>query len=173
MKHLIFILIFILHVTSVKSEINLAYLDVQYIIDNSKLGKVYQAELKKKYEKFKTELETKGAIIKKLENDINNQKNILKKEELNLKINNLNKKFNEYKLSQQDLNKKFVKEKRDYSKKILEVLNPLLTKYVENNKINIVVEKKNILVGVKSLDITKNILDIFNEETKKLINEKN
>ena len=36
------------------------------------------------------------------------------------------------------------------------------------------IEKKNILVGVKSLDITKNILDILNDETKKknLLNDK-
>ena len=54
----------------------------------------------------------------------------------------------------------------------LKILNPLLTNYVENNNINLVVEKKNILVGIKTLDITDNILSILNNKTKELkINE--
>ena len=63
--------------------------------------------------------------------------------------------------------------KKDYSKNILKVLNPLLTKYVEKNNIKLVVEKKNILIGVKSLDITQNILEVFDTYTteKKLIDE--
>ena len=57
--------------------------------------------------------------------------------------------------------------KKKYTSKILETLNPLLTNYVEKNKILLVVEKKNILIGIKSLDITKDLLKILNEETKK------
>ena len=53
---------------------------------------------------------------------------------------------------------------------ILKLLNPILTKYVDENNIKIVIEKKNILVGIKTLDITENILKIFNEETKNLTN---
>ena len=47
-------------------------------------------------------------------------------------------------------------------------LNPLLTSYVETNNINLVIEKKNVLIGIKSLDITNDILIIFNEETKNI-----
>ena len=60
--------------------------------------------------------------------------------------------------------------KKDYSKNILKVLNPLLTKYVEKNNIILVVEKKNILIGVKSLDITQNILEVFDTYTTEKIN---
>ena len=60
--------------------------------------------------------------------------------------------------------------KKKFSKEILSILNPLLTKYVESKKINLVIEKKNVLVGVKSLDITKNVLEIFNERTKNIKN---
>ena len=44
---------------------------------------------------------------------------------------------------------------------------------VEKNNIILVVEKKNILIGIKSLDITSEILNMINEETKKnnLLNE--
>ena len=67
---------------------------------------------------------------------------------------------------------KIKNEKKSYSSEILKILNPLLTNYVENNNINLVVEKKNILVGIKTLDITDNILSILNNKTKELkINE--
>ena len=51
-------------------------------------------------------------------------------------------------------------------------MNPILTNYVEKNNIYLVL-KKDILVGIKSLDITKQILDKLDSETKnkKLINE--
>ena len=55
----------------------------------------------------------------------------------------------------------------------MKILNPLLTKYVEKNNISLVLEKKNVLVGVKTLDITNDLIKIFNNETKekKLIDE--
>ena len=56
---------------------------------------------------------------------------------------------------------------------MLKILNPILTNYVDKNNISLVIQKKNILVGVKSLDITGKILNIVNEETikQKLIND--
>ena len=76
----------------------------------------------------------------------------------------------QYKIFRNDFNKKLSNKKKKFSKEILLILNPLLTKYVESNNINLVIEKKNVLVGVKSLDITKNILEIFNERTKNIKN---
>jgi Skp family chaperone for outer membrane proteins len=37
---------------------------------------------------------------------------------------------------------------------------------VEQNKISIIIEKKNVLIGVKNLDITKNILKLIDDNTK-------
>ena len=36
------------------------------------------------------------------------------------------------------------------------------------NKIDLVLEKKNVLVGIKTLDITNDILIIFNKETENI-----
>ena len=52
------------------------------------------------------------------------------------------------------------------TKKILKHLNPIITKYVEENSISIVLPKKNIIVGKKNLDITDTILKLFNGEIK-------
>ena len=72
-----------------------------------------------------------------------------------------------------NIQKIFLKKKKNYSVKILKILNPIITNYVEINNIDLVIEKKNILVGIKSLDITSNILEILNQKTKEknLLNE--
>ena len=93
-----------------------------------------------------------------------------KNKKLKLIIKKINKQLKEYQTSKKELNQNFILEKRELSSKILKLLNPILTKYVDENNIKIVIEKKNILVGIKTLDITDNILKIFNEETKNLTN---
>ena len=170
MKKLVLYFLLFFPVSIVNADINLAYLDIQYIIDNSNLGQIYKKNLKEKSDKFKSKLSIKEDEIKKQEAEINNQKNILKENELKIKINKLNKQLKEYQTSKKELNQNFILEKRELSSKILKLLNPILTKYVDENNIKIVIEKKNILVGIKTLDITDNILKIFNEETKNLTN---
>ncbi len=173
MKKIIFLFLTLLINNIAYGNNNIVYLDIQFIIDNSNLGKNYKEILLDKQNKIKSDLKTETAIIKSKEKEINNQKNILKKDELNNKIKELNELVKNYQLKRNKLNEEISKDKKNYSNKILQTLNPILTNYVEENNISLVVEKKNILVGVKTLDITNQILLIFNEEIKKnkLINE--
>ncbi len=167
MKKFILLIIIIFSQTNLFAEDKIVYLDVQFIIDNSKLGLSYKNKIKEVQNKNRIDLSIKEKIIKERELEINNQKNILKKDEINKKVNKLNELLKEYQILRNDLNKEIIENKKEYSLKILNILNPLLTKYVDENNIKLVVEKKNILVGIKSLDITDKILDILNEETKK------
>jgi len=173
MKKIVLIIIIIFYPLNVYSQDNIVFLDVQYIIDNSEIGKFYKDEIKKIQDIKKSELINIEENIKNKETEINNQKNILKKEEIDKKVKDLNKFVKNYQIQRNNFNKEISKNKKDYSIKILNILNPLLTKYVEKNNIKLVVEKKNILVGIKSLDITSDILKILNEETKNrgLLNE--
>ena len=50
------------------------------------------------------------------------------------------------------------------TKKILKMLNPIITKYVEENSITLVLPKKNIIVGKKNLDITNQIIQILDSQ---------
>ena len=80
---------------------------------------------------------------------------------------------NNYQLLRNKYNKKVIDDKKKYSLIILKNINPLLTSYAEDNNITLILEKKNILVGVKALDVTNDILNLLNKETKnkKLLNE--
>ena len=168
MEKLLTVLFFYFFINYAHANSNLVYLDVQNIIDQSNLGKFYKNEIKKIQDDNKKKLILKEKEIKKKEDEFNNQKNLLSKDELNKKLKEINSMVKEYQLYRNNLNKKIAEDKKKYSVKILSILNPLLTSYVETNNINLVIEKKNVLIGIKSLDITNDILIIFNEETKNI-----
>tara|TARA_B100000886_G_scaffold339533_1_gene305284 strand:- start:2262 stop:2786 length:525 start_codon:yes stop_codon:yes gene_type:complete len=173
MKKIFFFFIILYNLFTINSLSSTVYLDVQYIIDNSKIGLFYKNKLQKKYSKLNSDLNNEENKLKEKETEINNQKNILKKEEIKKKFNQLNILLQKYQTNRQKLSKMILEDKQSYSNIILSLLNPLLTKYVETNDIKLVIEKKNVLVGVKTLDITKDILSLIDEETikKKLIDE--
>ena len=173
MKKLILLIIFLLYNFNAKANNNTVYLDIQFIIDKSDIGLFYKNKIKIVENEGKIKLSDKQKLIEDKKDEIENQKNILKKDEIDKKIIELNKLAKEYQISAQKLNKQIVNEKKKYSKKILEILNPLLTEYVKSKNIKLVLEKKNVLVGIKNLDITNDILKILNLETKNknLVNE--
>ena len=152
---------------------NIVYLDIQYIIDNSEIGIFYKNKIKLVQDQNNSNLKNVEDEIKNKEIEINNQKNILSSEEIKKKVNNLNELIKKYQIKRNEYNSNIIELKKKYTSKIINHLNPLLTQYVDKNDIKLVVDKKNILVGIKSLDVTKNILEILNEETKnkKLIDE--
>ena len=60
------------------------------------------------------------------------------------------------------------KKKIEYTKEILKVLNTLISKYVEENSIQMVFSKKDIIIAKKDLDITDDIIILLNQKIKKI-----
>ena len=173
MKKKIFIfLLFFFYSNNIYAN-NIVYLDIQYIIDNSEIGIFYKNKVKLLQDQNKLNLKKDEDVISNKEIEINNQKNILSKDEIKKKVSNLNELIKKYQIKRNKYNANIIELKKKYTSEIINLLNPLLTKYVDKNNIKLVVDKKNILVGVKSLDVTKNILKILNDETKnkKIVDE--
>ena len=51
---------------------------------------------------------------------------------------------------------------------ILEILKPILSEYSKKNSISMVLQKQNVVIGKKELDITKDIILILDEKIKKI-----
>ena len=51
---------------------------------------------------------------------------------------------------------------------LLKNLNPIIKKYMEENKIRIVLDKKSILLADQNLEITSKIIEILNKELKSI-----
>ena len=123
MKRIILILFFCCFYKNALSNVNLAYLDVQFIIDNSNLGKFYKSEIKKIQDSYKPDLIAKQKKIKKKEDELNNQKNLLNQDELTKKISEIKKLINEYQKFKNAVNKEISMKKKKFSKEILLILN--------------------------------------------------
>ena len=138
MKKIILFIIIFFTSNIVNASTNVAYLDVQFIIDNSNLGKFYRSEIKKLQNKNNSAIILKENEIKKKEEEFKNKKNLLNQDEIKKKIDEINSMVKQYQILRNEFNKKLSIEKKKFSKEILSILNPLLTKYVESNNINLV-----------------------------------
>ena len=57
---------------------------------------------------------------------------------------------------------------RHASTKLISRLTPILEEYSKKNSIRIIVQKKNIVMGKKEDDITKDILELINQKVKSI-----
>jgi outer membrane protein len=106
--------------------------------------------------------------LKEEENKIISQKNVLTKDDYRKKADGLRKKVF-------DLNKQREKSLRDIASKrkkagdeMLKNLNPVLGKYMEQNNITVIIDKKNVLMGNKKFEITSQIIEILNKNLKSI-----
>lgn len=168
MKYFIFIIILLfLRFTSFAYANNdIVFIDMNYVLSNSIQGKLILNELEKKNESNLSILESREKLLKELENDINKQKNIISDAELKKKIDNLKNKITLFKKEKKELVKEFNNLKNIEITKIMEKINPLVSDYVKENSISIVLDKKNVIIGKKNHDITLEILELVNANIK-------
>ena len=167
MKKIILLLIFF-NILTLNSKAEIAYIDINFILNTSEVGKSLnifldnkQNENNEKYKKIETEL------IKR-EKSLITQQNILSKDDFEKKIKLLSDEVKKYRSEKKKSFDKLKQIKIDNTKEILSILNPIITKYVDLNSISIVIPKKNIIVGKKNLDITEDIVKLLNYNIKKL-----
>ena len=167
MKKVIFLLV-VFNFFTFNSKAQIAYIDINLILNTSKVGKSLNLFIKKienenltRYKLIETEL------IKK-EKELISQQNILKKEQFQSKLTKLSTEVQKFRSDKKMSTEKLNKIRFDKTKEILEVLNPIITKYVDSNAISIVLPKKNIIVGKKNLDITEQIITLLDNKNFKL-----
>ena len=147
---------------------NIRFININYIINNSDSGKILNNLIEKKNKKFTNELNKIGKSLEEKKNKIISQKNILKKEEFEKLIK-------EYDVEVKNFNEKRKKKTNELSnftgkskKKIIDLLNPLIKNYLQKESIQILLQKEKIIFGDEKLDITKEILDSFNNKHKNI-----
>jgi len=162
------IIFFFLFLNFVEASDNIKFIDINFIINNSISGKDLTKIIEKKNEKITSDLNKFGKELEQKKNKIVSQKNILKKEELDNLIKNYEKEVKKF----NDLRKKKRDEFNSFSinskKKIIDLLNPIITSYLKKESIQILLQKDKIIFGNDNLDITKEILELFNDKHKKI-----
>ena len=162
----IFILVFF--VSASNANENIRFININYIVKNSEAGKALNKIIEDKSKKINSELNDLSKKIEEKKNKIISQKNILKKEEYAKLVKSYEdevKKFNNIRIKKND---DFNKYRMNSQKKIIEALNPLITAFLKKESVQILLQKEQIIFGDKELDITQEILKIFNDKHKKI-----
>ena len=166
MKKIIYI--FFISIISFNTHANeIYYIDVDYVLNNSNLGKKIISKLNKVNKKNQTDLEQKEKQLKILEKEISNKKNVISQNELNIEIDDLKKKII---LFREEKNKKSIDFKNLRSNELsnfLEKITPVIENFMKKNSIKIFFEKKNIFIAESKYDITLPIIDLINNKIDK------
>ena len=163
---LIYLFFFFNSFNLVKSETNVVFLDLNYLVNNSKKGKFIQKELNLIDKKNLNILKTKEDQIKKKEIEIKNQQSLLTEIELNEKIKIYKENINDFNNLKNELNSNFNQTKNQLLNDFFEQITPIIKNYMETKKINIIIDKKNIFIAKSNYDITAEVLEIINKSTK-------
>ena len=147
---------------------NIRFININYIINNSEVGKSLNELIENKSKQIQTELKKISEKLEKDKNKIVNQKNVLKKEEFDELAKNYDDKVKKFNQTKKKRTAEFNQFRINSKKKIIDTLNPIITNFLKKESIQILLQKDKIIFGDEKLDITEEILDIFNKKHKKL-----
>ena len=158
------IFLFFFDISLSKANDKIAFIDLNYILSESNEGKKILDKLEidnnKNVNFFKSE-ETK---LKQERENINKLKNILSQEEYNNKMNLFKTKVNNYNLKKQEMIKLFEDSKNSELKTFFSNLNEIMNNFMQENSINLILDKKNIVMANNKNDISDDILKIINKK---------
>ena len=165
-KFFFIFIFFFLNIAQAYSSEPIAYIDMDFIIKNSEIGKKTLNSINNLNEKNLNELKNNEKILKDLEKDIISKKNIISKEEFDKEVLFFKEKANKFKEDQS----KMVEDFNNYKKKefdgIISKISPIINAYMEKKSVKILLDSKNILIGRSNLNLTNEVIKEINEKIK-------
>ena len=164
----IFLILFFLVITinNLKAQEKVSYIDIDYILANSVAGKSLLNKLKENEDIKINIFKSKDEDFKQKESKILAKKNLISVEEINKELKSLQVEFNQYR---KDKNKQ-VEELKTIRKRnivdFLTLLNPIIEKYMSDNSIYMLIDKKNVFIEKKDYDITNDLIEIIDNQIK-------
>jgi len=162
---LIIIIFFTFINTSISKE-NIGFVNVDYLIQNSNIGKKLLANINDKDKKNLDNLKKKNQILQDLESSIKKKKNVISDEAYNKEVIDFKKKFQEFSKEKNRIVQEFNIFKKKEIENIFKKINPIINDYMEENSVNLLFDSKNIFMGAKKLNLTEDILKKINNELK-------
>ena len=153
---------------SISQENKTVYLDLNMIMANSNAGKSINSQLEDNHKKNIANFKKLEEALKNEEAKIISQKTVISKEDFEKKIMNLRDKANKYRKERNDSINNLNNQRLDATQKMITLIRPILSEYSDNNSISLIIQKRNIIIGKTSLDITDDILKIVDEKIEKI-----
>lgn len=167
MFKIILINLFFLSITcySIANE-KIAYVNVDYLIKNSNIGKRMLNKIDTQNKINIDQLEKKNKSLKNLENEIKKKKNIISENDFNKEVLGFQKKIQIFNDEKNVIVKNFNDLRSKEIENIFNSLEPIISSYMKENSISIFLDSKNIFMGNKKTDMTLSLLKKINNEIK-------
>jgi len=162
------LILFLLNYSNFGFAAEVYFVDMKKILNESKAGKEAQVYLKKKFENINKKFEKEALALKKEESDLIAKKKILSSEEYKKNLNVLREKNINYQKKKRQASNEWLKKKNQARAKLIQAVNPILQKYMSDNKIEMIVDKKYVLLANSSFELTDKILKILDKELKSI-----
>ena len=162
-KKLIIFIIFIVFPTNLLA-INIATINVAYILEKSVSYNNFLDELNNKKLELQNTLDVKEKDLKKLKEDIENSKLIINEDELNLMISDYN---DQLKILDKEVTRinLFFSKNIEFNKNI--IIKQIIS-YIENisikSDIDIILTEEQYFMSSKKIDISNQIIDLLNDD---------
>ena len=161
---IIFVLIFFTNLAF--SEQKIVFINMDRLISTSNAGASIFKQLTNLNNKNLKFLKSEEKKFKEKEIKLISQKNIISETDFKDKINKLKSEFKEYNKNRSKIIKDFNKLKVDNTNNLLKLINPILVKFSNDKEISIILQKKDLVIAKKELEITDEIIKIVNKNVK-------
>ena len=164
-KSLIIIFFLIISTTFANSNDKVSFIDIDFILKISNLGKSILNEIENLNNKNIDELQSKEKELKKIEEEIKSKKNILSEQEFKKEVDLLKEKIKKYRIYKDKLVNDFEQNKNKKLNLFFKEVNPIIQKFMDKNSIDILLDRKNVFIGKKNSDITNQIIQELNKNS--------
>ena len=169
LKNSLFIIFFLfLSIGSLSAKDKVAYIDIDYILNNTLVGKSTLNSLKKDEELKINKYKSSDKNFKEKESKILAKKNLVSKEEITKELKSLQLEFEKYRNNKvKEVEELKVKRNRNIVN-LLNQINPIIEKYMAENSIYMLIDKKNVFIANKNSDITENLIELIDNQIKSI-----
>ena len=168
-KKIIFLIIFFLLSTNfVNAKDRVSYLDIDYILSNTTVGKSLLIAFKKEEELKLNKFKLNDKNFKNEEKKILAKKNLVSSNELEKEMRSLQERFQKYKKNRFNAIEELKKKRNNNILNFLNLINPIIEKYMADNSIYMLIDKKNVFIASKEYDITNNLIELIDNQIKSI-----
>ena len=167
-KFFLIFFFFSLSIAFSKAENKVSYIDIDYLITNTFAGKSLLNTLKKEEELKINKYKSIDENFKNKEKQILAKKNLISKEEISKELKLLQLEYQKYR---KDKIKEIDELKQKRNRNIvnfIDLINPIIEKYMLDNSISILLDKKNVFIASKKYEITYNLIELIDNQIKSI-----
>ena len=162
----IFIIILIFNLNLAHSNDKVSFINLDLLIQQTNIGKLILKDIEQINKKNIENLKIKESELKSIEDDIKKKKNIISKDEFENEVIRLRQNIKKFKNYKNKLVSEIENKKNNDIKEFFTKVSPIIQNYMDNNSIDILLERKNVFMSKNSSDITEKLIIEINKKFK-------